>query len=470
MEHTGKTLCGRYRLDERIGAGGMGTVYAGLHLRLDRPVAVKLLKPEVSRDGSLVERFFREARTAASVNSIGIVDVIDLDVDPQLGPFMVMERLRGEALVDLLPRGALPPQRAVQIVADMLDVLAAVHAKGVVHRDLKPPNVFLHRTEDGKEIVKVLDFGIAQLSFARMTIEGAVIGTPRWMAPEQALGRSDVDHRADLYASGLLLYSALSGQPPYHDVPSREVGRYIERGPTPLRTLEPNLPAAVYPIVERALATDPAQRFQSATEMASLLRTLDLKQHTEASQSPEISANRVAPAIPSVRPAPPTPSVPPGAPSPHSQKLPRSAKWTIAIVVALVVTVALAVEGVVLWGGDTASTGPALLQLSDPIPSTCPIPTGELVGVASNGQTFVWTGAGNTLRITAPTGTHGAVPLNNPRVRIEAGPYRNSMAGGTITFHEFDPSRGRARVQFSNVTLFRGDGGSCTLFGVAQSF
>lgn len=446
MEHAGKTLCGRYRLDTQLGAGGMGTVYAATHLRLDRAVAIKLLKPEVSRDSTLVERFFREARTAASVDSVGIVDVLDLDIDPELGPFMVMERLNGDSLVDVLPRGPLPPERAIQIIADMLDVLGAVHVKGIVHRDLKPPNVFLHRTADGKEIVKVLDFGIAQLSFARMTLEGAVIGTPRWMAPEQARGRPDVDHRADLYAAGLLLYSALCGQPPHHDVPSNEIAKHLDRGPTPLRSLV-SIPEPLYALVDRALAARPEDRFQDAAEMAAALRSL-----RSAPAEPEISATRVSPAL--VRPQP---STPPG--------------MLRFVLVAVVLLVAGAALGLFLLLSRADATPPNLLQMSTPIPSTCPIPIGDRVGVANSGQTFVWSGGGNTLRFTATPPRLGVVTPIAPAVRIESGTYTNSRPqGGVVTIHELDPTRGRARIEFSNVTLFRADGSTCTLFGTAKTF
>ena len=457
MDATGKTLCGRYRLDGLLGAGGMGTVYAGTHLRLDRPVAVKLLNREVGRDATLVERFFREARTAAAVDSVGIVDVIDLDVDPELGPFMVMERLRGEGLEKVLPRGALAPERAVQIVADMLDVLGAVHARGVVHRDLKPPNVFLHRTEDGKEIVKVLDFGIAQLSFARITLEGAVIGTPRWMAPEQATG-GDVDHRADLYAAGLLLYSCLSGQPPYHDVAARDIARHVDRGPTPLRTLAPTLPEALLQSVERALAADPATRFQSAAEMATALRA-SVSTQPEMSPSDSVS-DATAMAEMRARPR-------------ELKRLGDSARRLGAAIVLAVLVIGVAVGTAVVWmvGDEPLVSGTPLLQLSAPIPSTCPIPIGDRIGVATNGSTFVWTGGGHSLRVTAPPGTHGVVSLNEPGIRVEVDTYGNTrFQGGTVTFHEHDPSRGRARIEFTNVTLFRADGASCTLIGTATSY
>lgn len=459
MEHGGKTLCGRYRLDDELGAGGMGTVYAATHLRLNRSVAVKLLKPEVSRDATLVERFFREARTAASVNSIGIVDVLDLDIDPELGPFMVMERLNGEPLVDVLPRGPLPPERAIQIIADMLDVLGAVHAKGIVHRDLKPPNVFLHRTEDGKEIVKVLDFGIAQLSFARMTLEGAVIGTPRWMAPEQARGLPGIDHRVDLYASGLLLYSALCGQPPYHDVASREIVDHLDRGPTPLRTLAPSVPEALHALVDRSLAARPADRFQSAAEMAAALREVELSEH------PEISATRVSPALPGVRLPEPKPRAATLRPLGASSKLLGLGALGLVLIVALVI-------GAWLFSHLTADASASpLLQMSAPIPSTCPVPAGDHVGVANYGNTFVWTSGGNTLRVTAEPTTLGIVAPIAPAIRIESGTYSNSrLQGGVLTVHEFDPSRSRARLEFSNVTLFRADGSTCTLFGTANSF
>ena len=267
----GTELSGRYRLDEVIGEGGMGTVFGGTHLKLGRKVAIKLLKATVAGDRTSIERFFQEARAAASVGSIGVVDVMDLEIDDQAGAYIVMERLTGEPLTELLRRGKLPPEDAVDLIGELLDVLQAVHGHEIVHRDLKPPNVFLHRDEKGTRVVKVLDFGIAKVRQRHLTMTGEIVGTPRFMAPEQAKGEP-LNHRTDLYSAGLLLYCCLSGKPPFAGVDGPRVVTMLDRGPTPLRELEPSLPPALLGVVDRSIAPDPARRYESAAVMAAALR------------------------------------------------------------------------------------------------------------------------------------------------------------------------------------------------------
>ncbi|MFK8000235.1 MAG: serine/threonine-protein kinase [Polyangiales bacterium] len=296
-ELIGSTLVDRYRVDEVIGRGGMGVVLAATHLKLQRPVAIKMMHPMLSRDSTIMQRFHQEARAAASVGSDGVVEVSDFDDDPEHGPFLVMELLRGESLVDVLKDGRVEPPRAIWIVGQLLDVLQAVHAKGIIHRDLKPPNVFLHQDEAGGEVVKVVDFGIAKVHARHLTMTGQIVGTPRFMAPEQARG-DDVDHRIDLYGAGLLLYCALTGLPPYATVPARKVIERISQGPPSLRTLRPDLPGALLDVVDRALEPDPENRFQSAEAMADALRAVDLEgpppRDTIRSDAPPVFAPKKA--------------------------------------------------------------------------------------------------------------------------------------------------------------------------------
>ena len=267
----GQVLSERYRLDGLLATGGMGAVYAGTHLKLDRQVAIKVLHPIVASEPNALDRFFQEARAAAAVDSVGVVDVTDLEVDEHLGPYLVMERLEGEPLTDRLRRGKLPPEEAVELIGQLLDVLTAVHAHQIIHRDLKPPNVFLHTDDAGERVVKVLDFGIAKVQQQHLTLTGEVVGTPRYMAPEQAQGE-DLDPRTDLYGAGLLLYCCLSGRPPFEGMAGGQMLPMLEQGPKPLRELEPNLPEALLRVVERATAVDPDQRYDSAEAMAEALR------------------------------------------------------------------------------------------------------------------------------------------------------------------------------------------------------
>jgi len=272
----GQVLCGRYRVEGLVGVGGMGAVLAAIHTGTGRTVAVKVMLPELLEQGDLVRRFHREARTAASVGGRGVAEVLDLDSDPAVGPILVLEMLTGENLLARVIReGALPIEEAVRIGLAALATLRTVHDKGIVHRDLKPANVFLTRDDEG-ERVKLLDFGIARVETAMrttmLTLPGTAIGTPRYMPPEQAAGMPDVDARADLYAVGAILYFMLAGEPPYADVDAEALrGAVLAAPPTPITELQPSLPTGLTDVVARAMARDPAARFENATAMRDAL-------------------------------------------------------------------------------------------------------------------------------------------------------------------------------------------------------
>ncbi len=269
-ELDGQVVGGRYRLGKTIGVGGMGAVFDGVHQAVGRHVAVKILFPELTKNEETVRRFQQEAQAAAAIARRGVVDILDFDLDPVHGPYLVMEKLRGESLLARIRTvGRLSPSTAFSIAIQIVDTLSEVHAQGIIHRDLKPANVFLAFTEEGEEVVKLLDFGISRVApkpgSAPLTIPGTVLGTPRFMAPEQAACDHDVDHRADLYSVGTILYYAVSGVKPYHDVPTGSLLIAVLRdGPTPLRRISPDLPEAVYEIVDQALERDRSLRFQNA--------------------------------------------------------------------------------------------------------------------------------------------------------------------------------------------------------------
>jgi len=265
----GRVLGGRYALERMVGEGGMGAVFAATQLAVQRRVAVKVLLPHVAHDASIVDRFRREATLAARVARRGVPQVIDFDHDEIVGPFVAMEYLTGESLADRLDRrGRMSPKAAASIAADVLATLEAVHASGVVHRDLKPANVFLAREGEGPPVVKILDFGIARVlaPHGDMTQDGAVLGTPRYMAPEQAAGER-VDGRADVYAVGAILYACL-GSKPYAEATGDEVLRAVRsRPPVGLALLNAEVPAALVAVVERAMARAPDARFQTPAAM-----------------------------------------------------------------------------------------------------------------------------------------------------------------------------------------------------------
>ena len=274
----GRVIADRYRVLDLIGEGGMGAVYEAEHIGVGRRVALKRLHPELAADEDAVKRFQREARTAARTGHEHIVDVLDIGFTDDGAPFLVMELLQGENLAQRLGReGTLPPDRIANIVGQVLRALDAVHRQRVVHRDLKPDNIFLTKRGAQREYVKVLDFGVAKMRAAELdesvlTHTGAIVGTPHYMSPEQARGAQDVDHRVDLYACGCILYEALSGELPFRGDNYHALLQAILGGtPTNLTVLIPTLPIGLTRVVHRAMARDPADRFSDARELLEAL-------------------------------------------------------------------------------------------------------------------------------------------------------------------------------------------------------
>ncbi|HEY4394680.1 MAG TPA: protein kinase, partial [Polyangia bacterium] len=260
VDFTGRVIDSRYRVLRKIGEGGMGTVYAGEHVEIGKGVAIKILHPAYSTQQDLVERFRREARAASRIGHPHIIDVTDFGSTEDGCAYFVMEHLDGIDLADVLSHERrLAPERACQIAIQICRALAAAHAAGVIHRDLKPENIFLVARDGQADFVKVLDFGIARSMgrARRLTNPGVAMGTPEYMAPEQAEGGA-VDHRSDIYSVGALIYEMVSGSPP-------QLSRDKEL--IPPRGIKADVPEELDRIVVRALAANPAERYQSMAQL-----------------------------------------------------------------------------------------------------------------------------------------------------------------------------------------------------------
>ena len=270
---TSRRLGDRYELGDTLGRGGMAEVFEGQDLRLNRRVAVKVLRPDLARDPSFQSRFRREAQSAASLNDPNIVAVYDtgegvLDGGGEhvMVPYIVMEYVDGHTLRELMSSGRrLLPERSLEIMAGVLSALDYSHAHGIIHRDIKPGNVMLTRSGD----VKVMDFGIARAvadAQATMTQGNAVMGTAQYLSPEQARGEV-VDARSDLYSAGCLFYELLTGRPPFQGESAVSVAyQHVSETPVPPSQVDPAVPPALDPLVLKSLAKDPADRYQSANE------------------------------------------------------------------------------------------------------------------------------------------------------------------------------------------------------------
>ncbi len=272
----------RYEVLSLLGMGGFGAVYRARHVHTEQQVALKVLKRQLNADASMLERLLREAKAATAIGSDHIVRVLDAGISNEGQAFVAMELLDGWDLKELAARaGPLPPVRVVMIMLQVLDALGAAHEKGIVHRDMKPANVFLVRVvgDDGveRDFVKLLDFGISKMHqegpINQQTLPGMAMGTPAYMAPEQFFSARDVDGRADLYSVAVMLYELLGGRLPFDAQSYAElVVKVRTEQPKPLGTLAPKLPPALLSAIERGLARDAAARWQTASDFADALR------------------------------------------------------------------------------------------------------------------------------------------------------------------------------------------------------
>ncbi|NRA35902.1 MAG: serine/threonine protein kinase [Polyangiaceae bacterium] len=282
----GQLVASRYRVIKQLGEGGMGQVYLAEHEAIEKKIALKVLRPEYTAKEDIVTRFQQEAISASRIKHPNVLDVFDFGKLDNGAAFLAMEFLKGNDVADeLIEKGALPPERCIHILTQICRALAAAHEAGVVHRDMKPDNVFLQRTGDGEEIVKIVDFGIAQLKSneepetpggpkrRRLTKTGMIFGTPEYMAPEQAAGKK-ADLRVDVYACGIILYEMLTCCVPFTGETFMAVlAAHLNDPPPPMVQMKTDLQisAELTAVVERALVKSPDERFQNMAEFAAAL-------------------------------------------------------------------------------------------------------------------------------------------------------------------------------------------------------
>ena len=452
----GAVLGQKYKVLRLIGEGGMGTVFEAEHLLIGKRVAVKLLRPEFAHSCDVVRRFHREAQAASRIGHVNIIEVTDLGVTDDGTPFLVMEYLDGEPLSRVLDREhTLSPGRAADIVGQTLAALAAAHEKGIVHRDLKPENIFLVNHGGRPDFVKLLDFGISKFQTmtgdGRLTTTGVALGTPYYMAPEQAAGSSDIDHRVDIYALGAVLYELLTGRPPYQGSNYNALlAQIITNDPPAPSSLREDLDPALERLIQTAMNRNPERRFQSAPEMLEALIPFGASRTPFERPSSGTQAGRDERRRQAFAPTVPTPvsgrSIGPGLEAPpattHLLDLTPPGRTTRAAAagagrgrktaVAVLLVGSVAIVGV--WyalRGDSGTTTAADVQAGNP-GATVSRPAGTIVEAAEAQPPSV-TGShpddpdppvGAVIQAAAPV-----PPLPAPPVASQPGPSADTTAG-----------------------------------------
>jgi serine/threonine protein kinase len=302
----GRVFEGKYRLDERLGGGGMGTVYRATHLLIERPVAVKVLSQRFVGDETAQQRFRREARASGRMQHPNAVMVNDFGATEDGWLYIVMELLEGQTLRDLLAREApLDPARVVSFMLQTCAAVGAAHDAGLIHRDLKPANIFIEQRPNLAAVVKVLDFGVAKFvveehddDYNTLTQVGAIIGTPRYMSPEQCSGAAPLTPASDVYSLGIILYEMLTGAVPFSaDTPLALALKQVTEPPLALRKLVPTIPRELEGVVVHALAKDPRLRPADANELRRELHAVAVDlglEHSTSTLAPSLADLRIA--------------------------------------------------------------------------------------------------------------------------------------------------------------------------------
>lgn len=398
----GRTLDGRYRIENVLGEGGMGIVYKASHAVLGKQLAIKVLRPEVSRDHDVLTRFQQEAQSATAIGNQHIIDISDFGTLPDRSTYFVMEFLDGVSLTDAINEHApLPIARVTHIAKQLCDALGAAHERSIVHRDLKPDNIYLIRRGNDQDFVKVLDFGIAKVggSASKLTKAGQVFGTPHYMSPEQCAGTT-VDQRTDIYALGIILYEMACGRVPFDaDNLMGILTKHMYEQPIAPHQLPPpvNVPPGLEAVILKCLAKSADLRYQSMAEMRADLVVFEqgmtpraVVEHLDESyrgdREPTGPFNGVRQTV--------------GTPSEHPP-LPGSRGWMMASLVGVILV------GLVAGGLSAAYAVGAFNTASTPIGQPPPIAgeTERVIGESEEGETGANPDNQGESAVRSPTGT-----------------------------------------------------------------
>lgn len=335
---------GQYEITSLLGEGGMATVYRARQLNVKRDVAIKIIESRLARNPDFIKRFEREAQTIAALNHPHILKLFDFgQLDDLL--YLVMELQPGGSLASLIRRGNLPLEQVEDLLGQIASALDYAHEQGIIHRDLKPQNVLL----DAKGHAILTDFGIAKVlnDTTALTASGMAMGTPSYMSPEQWQGQT-IDTRSDLYALGVMLFEMISNQLPFSgDTPAIVMYRHLQEPPPPISSLRPDIPDAVEQVLNKALAKDPARRFQSANEMAKAFKAA-------ISSKPQARLDAQQPTTAALHPT----TVQGGQITPLAAEKPQSGRSPLLIGGALVVVALIAVVGFLLLRGQASTATP----------------------------------------------------------------------------------------------------------------